>query len=661
MTPSAGVAAWPRSTKPRGRAWIKFTLACAAGLGLADTLAGALFLWSVHADPRRATPLTLSQYGYYYGNRVEIRRRLWGSCALALAGVVVGAGAGLLPRRRTLHGDARFASRAEIAAAGLLGSEGIILGKRGKRCLMLAGQQGVALAAPPRAGKGTGVVVPNALNWPGSLVCVDIKRENWTITAGYRARSGQACYLFDPFAEDGRTARWNPFSYVSPDPVRRLNDLQRIAEMLYPDPPNVDPFWTASARSLFLGIALYLFETPSLRNTIGEVLRQGMASDDEGFGQHWKRLIEGRNSGSRPLSSQCVRALYDVIDLAPVTASSIRKTFTSRLDLWLNPILDAATAESDFDLRELRKKPISIYVGVNPDDLHRLRPVLNLFFQQAIGLQTRELPERDPHLRLQVMMLLDEFTALGRIPIIAEAISYLPGYNVRVVLVIQTPAQLREVYGIHNAETMLKSLAARIVFAPKDFADAREISDELGFATVPVRTVSKPLGANLDRRGSRPRSQTVSEQRRALLLPQEVKELGTEKAIVFYEGLRPIRCRKIRYYSDKRFRKRLLPPPAIRLPPEGARAVAAHPVRESQSKPAKDVHTEESASPPPPKPEEVRIRDATVEDIERIESLRLEDFATDFSKVPMPDKEGPLTEGEITMAADAFLKTLERA
>ena len=108
----------------------------------------------------------------------------------------------------------------EIAAAGLLGDDGIILGRRGRRCLMLAGQQGVALAAPPRAGKGTGIVVPNALNWPGSLVCVDIKRENWTHHGRVSARhSGQACYLFDPFAEDGRTARWNPFSYVSPDPA----------------------------------------------------------------------------------------------------------------------------------------------------------------------------------------------------------------------------------------------------------------------------------------------------------------------------------------------------------------------------------------------------------------------------------------------------------
>lgn len=71
-----------------------------------------------------------------------------------------------------------------------------------------------------------------------------------------------------------------------------------------------------------------------------------------------------------------------------------------------------------------------------------------------------------------------------RIPIIAEAVSYLPGYNVRVVLVIQTPAQLREVYGPNGAETMLKTLAARIVFAPKDFPDAREISEELGYTTV---------------------------------------------------------------------------------------------------------------------------------------------------------------------------------
>jgi type IV secretion system protein VirD4 len=635
--------------------WLKGALLATFGLVLSQYLAGWVFLASLHLDPRATGPLTIARYGYYYGLQTNLRTRL---VVCSLAGLVL---VGLvpllllLPRRRALHGEARFATHREVARAGLLGHRGIILGAWRGRCLMLAGQQGVCLAAPPRAGKGAGVVIPNLLNWPDSVICVDIKRENWIKTAGFRAASGQACYLFDPFSEGGRTARWNPFHYVAESPERRLNDLQRIAEMLYPDPPNVDPFWTASARSLFLGIALYLFETPSLPKTIGEVLRQGMASDDEGFGQHWKRLVEGRNSGKFPLSPQCVRSLYDVIDLAPVTASSIRKTFTSRLDLWLNPILDWATSGNDFDLRELRAKRMSIYVGVNPDDLHRLRPVVNLLFQQAIGLQTRELPEHNRELKYQVMMLLDEFAALGRIPIIAEGISYLPGYNVRIVLVVHTPAQLREIYGAHAAETMLKSLAARIVFAAKDHADAREISDELGFTTVRVKTVSTPLFGFGNARAQRARSQNVSEQRRALLLPQEVKALGSDEAIIFYEGLPPIRAKKLRYFEDRRFVARLLPAPARAAPDQGEKRGAPPP-----AEPAGEISP---AAPADAAPREVApvTREATMEDIERIDSLTLEDFDVDLKSVKIPEKAAGdrLTSDELNAAVDSFLQSLK--
>lgn len=660
MSRPASAAASPPVRRRVGR--VRVAGVAAVGLVAVLYLGGYLFLWSMRLDPLQTTPLTLARYLYYYSDRPSVRGRVMASSAVSIGIVAVASLPALWPKRRSLHGDARFAVRREIERAGLLGCRGIILGQLGSRCLMLDGQQGVALAAPPRSGKGVGVVVPNALNWPDSLVCVDIKKENWTLTAGYRRQRGHACYLFDPFAEDGCTAHWNPFFYVSSNPLRRVNDLQRIAEMLYPDPPNVDPFWTASARSLFLGIALYLFETPSLPKTIGEVLRQGMASDDEGFGHHWKRLIEGRNSGRFPLSPQCVRALYDVIDLAPVTASSIRKTFTSRLDLWLNPILDAATSTNDFDLRQLRSRPMSIYVGVNPDDLHRLRPVLSLFFQQAIGLQTRQLPERNPHLNRQVMMLLDEFTALGRIPIIAEAISYLPGYNVRVVLVIQTPAQLREVYGPNGSETMLKSLAARIVFAPKDFADAREISDELGNTTVRVKSWSRPVADWLNLTPKRGRSVNVSEQRRALLLPQEVKELGSDEAIVFYEGLRPIRCRKIRYFEDARFVGRLLAPPTlssstnllaaqdvgVRGGASAGSSMGAGSMEAATGRSCADADRGDKAVP--------AVREATVADVERIDSLTLEDFAADFDQIELPL--GPLSEEDLHAAADRFLQVL---
>src|ERR1700693_5266381 len=212
------------------------------------------------------------------------------------------------------------------------------------------------------------------------------------------------------------------------------------------------------------------------------------------------------------------------------------------------------------------------------------------------------------------------------------------------------------------ANRMLKSLAARIVFAPKDFPDAREISDELGFTTVPSKTVSTPVGAALHRRGRQSRSQSVSLQRRALLLPQEVKELGSERCIVFYEGLRPIRCKKIRYFRDKRFRRRLFPAPSGPTPCRGVSA--SLPVTPGDSAVASPPPSDPSVgdgSTPGVEKEAVVIRDATVEDVERIESLTLEDFACDFSKVEIPSRDGPVSEPEMKATVDTFLNSLERA
>lgn len=535
----------------------------AAGLLIAIVaglyLSGYFFLAFNHLNPIQTTPLTILQYGHYYGHQPAIRRSLIGS---TIAGFLVIGGVAvipLIPRRRSLHGDARFATRKEIKDRGLLNGDGIIVGKLGEQYLSIPGQQGAILAAPPRSGKGVGVVIPNLLNFAGSVIVVDIKKENWEITAGFRQKYGQAVHLFDPLSETGQTARWNPFFYVSDDPSVRINDVQRIAEMIYSAEGNKDPFWVLSARTLFLGITLFLFETPGGLRTIGEVLRQGMSggTTGEGFVDYWKKILAQRRDSSNPLSWQCVSSISEIIDMPPQTASGIRKELTSKLSLWLNPLLDAATSGNDFDLRDLRKKPTSIYIGVKPDDLERIQPVTNLFFQQVIGLQTRELPEHNPQLKHQLLLLPDEFTALGRIPIIETASGFLPGYNVRILLVIQTPSQLRSVYGKDGADTIMKTLAGRIVFAPKDFADAQEISNDLGSTTVKGKSRSRTWG-------TKGNSTTESDQRRMLLMPQEVKEIGADKEIIFYEGVRPILAEKIVYYKDRHFKKRLLPAPKVK-------------------------------------------------------------------------------------------------
>ncbi|MDY0067740.1 MAG: type IV secretory system conjugative DNA transfer family protein [Steroidobacteraceae bacterium] len=656
MTLHASTARWRPTARP---AWVaravKGGVAALVLVLAGQYLAGFLFLRSVQADPREATPLTVVRYGYYFGAREDIRQKLWISSGAGLALVLLPVALALRPRARPLHGDAKFSTRRQVRRAGLLAPGGIILARMGRRLLRLSGQQGVAVIARSRSGKGAGIVIPNLLEWPDSVICVDPKRENYTVTAGHRARCGHAVYLFDPFSESRNTARWNPLGYIPEDPALRVNGLQRIADMLYQDAPGVDPFWTASARTLFLGIGLYVFETPSLPRTIGQILRLGMASDDEGFGAHWKRLIEGRNAGRYPLSAECVRALCDVIDLAPVTASSIRKTFTSRLDLWLNPILDWATSANDFDLRELRSKRMSIYVGVLPEDLHRLRPVLSLFFQQAIALQTRQLPEHNPALKHQVMFLLDEFTSLGRIPIIAEAIGLMGGYNIRTVLVIQARSQLREVYGPNAAETILRNLAARVVFGADEYADAREISEELGTITVKTRSVSKPA-FDLFGKAQRARSVNVSEQRRPLLLPQEVQAMKGEEAIVFYEGIRPIRCTKIRYFRERRFKRLICAPPTQAASGRTAAPLPAAP----GPAPAHVPHADAGMPPPPPPKRQGPRRRPEGARRKRVDQLTLKDFDVDLSQVVLPQKpEGErLTPDELDAAVNSFMLAL---
>ena len=663
MNPRANAAPWPPPAKPALKGtWVIPVLKGLAGAlavtVMAQYLAGYVFLLWVHAEPKAASPLTIARYAYYFGTRPDIHRKLWMSSLVGLGLVLIPALLALRPRRPSLHGDARFATKREIQRAGLFAQEGIVLGRYGGfgpfggRFLILGGQLGASLTAQPRAGKNVGVVTPTLLSWSQSVVCTDIKKENWSLTAGFRRSIGQEAYLFDPLSRDGRSARWNPLDYVAQEFGQRISDLQLIANMFIPDPPGADPFWSSGGRTLFLGIALYLFATPSLPRTIGEILKQGMASDEEGFCHHWKRIIEGRQRGKSPLPEVCVRALSDVIDLAPQTASSIRRTFTGKLELWLNPVLDAATSASDFDLRELRKRPMSVYLGVAPKDLERLTPLMSLFFQQALALQTDELPEHNPALRYQVLMVLDEFPALGRLPILAKSAGFLPGYNVRMLMIMQSQSQLRDVYGIDQAKTLLKTVAARIHFAPKDMEDGEEISRELGNRTVKVRSLSRPaFGFPGRSRGHG--SISVSEQKRPLMLPQEVKEMGAHRQIIFAENVRPVFCRKIRYFLMPVFLSRMLPAPPVPSVEPLARPASSRPTPNEEASAAED--SEEALIARQPK-----ARPATAEDIERIDELTLNDFDIDFDRVVLPQKaEGErLTSEELRAAVDSFLETL---
>ena len=458
-----------------------------------------------------------------------------------------------------LHGRARFAGWFDLARSGLLGAsgDGIVLGTRGGRLLRLAGQQSVLLAAPTRSGKGVGIVVPNLLDYRESAVVLDIKQENFALTSGWRRSIGHEVYLFNPFAADRRSHRWNPLSYVADDPAMRVSDLQAIAAMLYPDGDERDRFWVGQARNAFLAFALYLFERyghdtrhgqPSSPPTLGALLRLSA-----GDGSELRPALQ-RMAGDAFLSATARTAFSGLLSQADLTFASIMGAFREPLNAWLNPQLDAATAADDFRLDDVRRQRMTIYVGIQPDKLAESRLIVNLFFSQLINANTRTLPADDPSLRHQCLLLMDELTAIGRVDILARAVGYMAGYNLRLLPIVQSMAQLDAVYGKEYARTIVTNHALQIVFAPREQQDANDYSEMLGYTTVRRRARTRAHGQG--------RSVSDNEvlERRALMLPQELKALGPRRQILIYEGLaHPVLCRKLRYYRSAYFRRRLLP------------------------------------------------------------------------------------------------------
>lgn len=466
------------------------------------------------------------------------------------------------PRAQSTHGDARFADRAALKRAGLLDKDktGVLIGRIGNTYLRDKGQRFILLAAPTRSGKGVGVVIPVLLDYQESVVVLDIKQENFQITSGYRKSIGQDIYVFNPFSDTGHTHRWNPLRYVSADANQRVGDLRGIAQMLYPDGDGTgnQKFFTDHARNVFLALTLYLFEryerdVQFYKNqteypTLGKLYRTAM-----GDGQDLKKYLSDIADDDN-LSETCRTAFAGFISQADETFASIMGTFNAPLTAWSDPVLDAATSGDDFLLTDVRKRRMTIYLCVSPNKLQQASLIFNLFFSQLINENTRALPQQDPSLQHQCLLLMDEFTSIGPVEIIAHAVSYIAGYNLRLLPIIQSMAQLDATYGKEKARTLVTNHATQIVYAPREQQDANDYSEMLGYTTLRKR----------NRTLARETSHTEVEERRALMLPQELKAMGADKEILLIEGMNsPALVDKIRYYQERMFKSRLMPPVTI--------------------------------------------------------------------------------------------------
>lgn len=553
-------------------------VAVTALLVACDYVSGMIVLIAFKQNPLAATWHTLLDAYLAISPGTRDAGRLRGSVILATLVVFV-LPIGLvmaLTRRKNpaIHGKARFANAADIKARGLTGNTGVILSRTGNSYLRLPGYDFVMLAAPTRSGKGVSFVIPNLLTCEDSVVVLDIKAENYNLTAPYRQqRMKQKVYRFDPFSEN--THRWNPLSYVSADPNFRMNDLSALATAIYtPDPKN--PFWSDSARNLFVALGLLVLETPMLAPTIGEIVRQA-SGKGTAVNEYLARVMRIRETSGKPLSTACIDCLNRFLNNSDETLRNILSTFGAPLAIWSNPVVDKATSADDFDLRQVRSQKMSIYLCITPNNMGVGSFILNMFFSQLINENVKELPEQNPALKHPCVLMMDEFTAMGKVAIIAKGVGFLAGYNLRLLIIIQDRMQLEATYGKEDAHTIATNMGAKIFFTPHDIQEAKAYSEMLGYETITTRN-AQHTNIGMMNTGRYGLTETEHQNKKALMLPQELLQMAPTQALVACPGTPVIKALKPRYYEDPELMKRLLSVPTQAVVINGAtRAVPVLP------------------------------------------------------------------------------------
>ena len=610
---------------------MRVKLCALAGFG-----AGAVFIsWRAtqHAAAmfRHSPTLGPSLFGFYppwqwllWWSRwrtVEQFQPVWDICRketayplLALTAIAVGVIAiarhVLAVSDSDLHGSARWATDRDIRSAGLMPPRqwlrqrlpfisrlarprskriGIYLGLWRGSYLKDCGPGHLLVVAPTRSGKGVGIVIPTLLTWPHSALIHDLKGENWELTAGARKRMGQLCLKFDPTCTDGSSVKYNPLQEVRLRSEHEAEDVQNIVHMIVdPDGHGLNDHWVKTGAALLTGAIihlLYVEPNKTLRGLVGllsdprfdlhDTLKRMLKADhDPGGGMKW---LDGHGTPTKthPLVAETMR---EVLSKSDNERSGVVSTAMSFLSLYRDPIVARNTEYSEFAINDLvnHEKPVSLYLVVPMASRDRLRPLIRLMLNQIVRTSTTRLSYKDGRAvsahKHPLLLMLDEFPVLGRLEVLAEALSLVAGYGIRACLVAQDLAQIDAAYG-HN-ETVTINCDTTVAFAPNKIETATEYSRLAGETSVKYEQRSSSHYGWI---GTTSNSLSTPETRRALITPDEVRRLSANEILIFTRGHPAIRATRLEYHTVPAFQRRA----AFKAPPTSDRIAIPPPTPEN--------------------------------------------------------------------------------
>ena len=458
-------------------------------------------------------------------------------------------------RNVATYGSARWAEDREIRAAGLLGPDGVVLGRHTQDYLRHDGPEHVLCFAPTRSGKGVGLVVPTLLTWPASAIVHDIKGENWTLTAGFRAKHGRVL-LFDP--TNARSSAYNPLLEVRRGEWE-VRDVQNIADILVDPEGSLDKrnHWEKTSHSLLVGAILHVLYAEKDKTLAG--VANFLSDPRRPVEATLRAMMDTPHLGEAGVHPVIASSARELLNKSENERSGVLSTAMSFLGLYRDPVVARVTARCDWRIADLvgSRQPVTLYLVVPPSDINRTKPLIRLILNQIGRRLTEELTTSGKRHRL--LLMLDEFPALGRLDFFESALAFMAGYGIKGFLIAQSLNQIERAYGPNNA--ILDNCHVRVSFATNDERTAKRVSDALGTATE-LRDSTNYAGHRL---APWLGHLMVSRQEtaRPLLTPGEIMQLPPTDEIVMVAGTPPIRATKARYFEDARFQERILTPPDL--------------------------------------------------------------------------------------------------
>jgi type IV secretion system protein VirD4 len=450
------------------------------------------------------------------------------------------------------YGSARWANTKEIKFAHLTKPSGVVLGKFGAEYLRHDGPEHVLCFAPTRSGKGVGLVVPSLLTWPGSAIVHDIKGENWALTSKFRAGFGHVL-LFDP--TNLKSNAYNPLLEIRRGPSE-IRDVQNIADVLVDPEGSLDRrnHWEKTSHSLLVGAILHVLYAEENKSLAG--VANFLSDPTRDIKQTLDRMMTTPHLGPNTPHPVVASAARELKNKSDNECSGVLSTAMSFLGLYRDPIVAEVTSRCDWRIADITSsdRPTTLYIVIPPSDISRTKPLIRLMLNQIGRRLTEDLEAKNKRHRL--LLMLDEFPALGRLDFFESALAFMAGYGIKAFLIAQSLNQIEKAYGANNS--ILDNCHVRVSFATNDERTAKRVSDALGMATE-IRAMKNYAGHRLSPWLGHlmvSRSETA----RPLLTPGEIMQLPPDDEIVMVAGTRPIRAKKARYYQDECLMKRILTP-----------------------------------------------------------------------------------------------------